>query len=57
MKKVRELIKKYNNSDDDEDAFKLEMEGLLDEKQRTTYLPMIHALINLEELVRNKRKK
>jgi len=32
------------------------MEKLLDEKQRATYLPMIHALINLEELVKNKKK-
>jgi len=38
LDQVRDLIKNYANSEtsEDEDKFKLEMDKLLDEKQRTT---------------------
>lgn len=59
LNKVKNLIKLYNDSegtDEQEKEFKNKLEGLLNDKERATYLPMIHALINMEDFIINKNK-
>jgi len=59
LNKVKNLIKLYNDSegtDEQDKEFKSKLESLLNDKERATYLPMIHALINMEDFILNKNK-
>lgn len=59
LAKIKELIKKQNANEDpnEEQKFKEEIESLMDEQCRMSYMPLVHALINMEEMIRYRKSR
>jgi len=56
LKQIRDIISRYNDDDSgdptQESNFKKEIEEVMDEQSRMSYMPLVHALINMEEMVK-----
>mmetsp|Transcript_98323 Transcript_98323/g.212016 ORF Transcript_98323/g.212016 Transcript_98323/m.212016 type:complete len:207 (+) Transcript_98323:531-1151(+) len=53
---IREIIKRYND-DEDEPRFKREVENILDGPSRLSYMPLVHALVNMEEMIKYRKSR